>query len=71
MPTKRITELKRLNSSVNGNPRYRVTFDDGSSAITQSDAMFCYAITNPEMRSDVIVTYTRAGRIADITPAKP
>lgn len=66
---KRITRLERLSSSVNGNPRFRVGFDDASSAITSSDAAFCYGIENPEMRGDVVVTYTRAGRIADIRPA--
>lgn len=65
----RITGLDRLNNSVNGNPRYRVHFDTGSSAITSSDHAFCYGITNPEMRGDVVVTYTRAGRISDISPA--
>lgn len=66
---KRIEKLDRLNNSANGNPRYRVHFTDGTDAITSSDRSFCYAIANPEMRGDVEVTYTRAGRIEHIAPA--
>lgn len=66
---KQVSSLERLNNSVNGNPRYRVTFTDGTSAVTQSDASFCYGITNPDMRGELEVTYTRAGKIADMRPA--
>lgn len=71
MSTERqIARLDRLTNSVNGNPRYRVHFTDGSSALTQSDAGFCYAINNPEFRdAPVLVEFTRAGRIAHIAPA--
>jgi hypothetical protein len=64
-----IDRLTRLNNSVNGNPRYRVHFTDGSSALTTSDAMFCYSINNREMRDvPLVVTWTRAGRIAHLEP---
>lgn len=66
---KRVDHLERLRLSTNGNPRFRVTFTDGSSAITQSDASFYYGIENQEMRGDVTVTYTRAGKISDMRPA--
>jgi hypothetical protein len=66
----RITRLERLNNSANGNPRYRVHFDDATSAVTSSDHGFCYALNNAEMRGDVDVTYTRAGRISDVRPAR-
>ena len=62
-----IDHLTRLNNSVNGNPRFRVTFTDGSSAITQSDAAFCYGLENPEFRDrPVIVSFSRAGRITHV-----
>lgn len=54
---KTIESLERLNCSVNGNPRYRITFTDGSSAVSQSDAGFCYSINNQEFR-DVPVKVT-------------
>jgi hypothetical protein len=65
---KRIDFLTRLNCSVNGNPRYRVAFTDGSVAITSSDASCAYGIANPEMRGDLRVTFTRAGRIEMLEP---
>jgi len=65
-----ITDLERLPCSVNGNPRYRVFFEDATSAITSSDASVNYRITNPEYRDrPVYVWFTRAGRIAYATPA--
>lgn len=68
MTTRRVSSLTRLNNSINGNPRYRVLFTDGSSAVTKSDAAFCYGIDNPEMRGEVIVKYSRGGRITDMSP---
>jgi hypothetical protein len=56
---------------VNGNPRYDISFDDGTIATSQSDASFCYAINNPEFRNrQVEVTFTRAGRVAHIEPVQ-
>lgn len=68
MTTRTISWFERLNSSVNGNPRYRVHFDNGSSAITMSDAGFCYAVGNPGLRDGdtVEVEFTRAGRIRNM-----
>lgn len=65
-----IESITRLKSSVNGNPRFRIDFTDGSSAQTQSDAMFGYAVGNPGMRegSRVSVRFTRAGRISHMNP---
>lgn len=71
MARRTVSSLTRLNNSVNGNPRFRVHFTDGSSAITTSDAMFCYGIQNPEMRdTELEVEFTRAGRIAHMAPVK-
>ena len=65
MSTKTIAHYYRLHSSVNGNPRYRFTFTDGSSHDSMSDAGWCYGVGNPGMRegSTVTVELTRAGRI--------
>jgi hypothetical protein len=67
---KQIERVKRLNSSVNGNPRFRFTFTDGEVADSQSDAAFGYAVGNPGMREGdtVVVEHTRAGRISHMGP---
>lgn len=66
-----IDHLERLNNSVNGNPRYRVHFTDGTSALTQSDAAVSYGIGNPEFRGvPVEFKLSRAGRIWDATPVQ-
>lgn len=64
-----IESLERLTNSHYGNPRFRVRFTDGSSAVTQSDAMFCYGLENrSNFGVPVRVQWTRAGRIADLRP---
>lgn len=69
---KRIETTERLPNSRMGNPRWRVTFTDGTVAITTSDASISYAINNPEYRNnDVRVWLTEAGRISDLTIARP
>lgn len=71
MSIREIESLERLTNSAYGNPRYRVHFTDGSSAVTQSDASFCYGLTNREnFGVPVRVTWTRAGRIAHIEPER-
>lgn len=62
-----IIGLERLRNSVNGNPRFRVTLDNGTIAITQSDAAINYGIANPEYRDVPLrVTFTKAGRISHL-----
>ena len=71
MTVRRIDSLERLHNSVNGNPRFRVHFTDGSVAQTQSDASFNYGLTNREnFNTDVDVTFTKSGRISDLRPVK-
>lgn len=67
-----ITDMSRINNSMNGNPRYAIAFDNGLAVYTMSDAGFCYAIGNKDMRegSRVTVELTRAGRIRHMAPAK-
>ena len=62
--TSALVDAKRLNSSSNGNPRYLITFDDGSEVITQSDAAINYGITNHEYRDQPHdAELSRAGRL--------
>lgn len=77
MAIRQIERLVRLSNSVNGNPRYRVFFVDGSNAITLTDAAINYSIGNPEIVGNprlgvpvpnVEVTFTKNGRIADVRP---
>lgn len=69
MTTRRIYRLQRLNTSVSGNPRFRVYFTDGSNAETQTDGALNYGLENPEnFDTDVEVTFTKAGRISDLRP---
>lgn len=64
---KTIAKLERLKLSRNGNPRFLVTFTDGTTAQTQTDASIGYSIENSEFRDvPVRVSYTRAGRIFDV-----
>jgi len=68
---KTIQHSSRLRNSTNGNPRYRVTFTDGTVLDSQSDASWCYAFGNPGIRdgSTVEITLTRAGKISHMKPA--
>jgi hypothetical protein len=76
-----ISAIERLKNSVNGNPRFSISFASigagesfhyGGSAITSSDHSFCYKIGNPGLRvgSVVRVEFTRAGRICGLYPLK-
>ena len=67
-----IMKLERRNNSVNGNPKYEIYWLDSNGYLahstTQSDASFCYGITNdiysedkPQVWADI--TFTPAGRI--------
>jgi len=71
--------MTRLNNSVNGNPRWRVTLAtqvpaetdaDLTTHITQSDGSIGYSLQNAEYRdTNVMVSFSRAGRIADVKRA--
>jgi len=72
MQTKTILRYDRLRSSVNGNPRFRFVFTDGSTFDGMSDAGWAYAVGNPEMRegSTVDIELTKAERIRVMRPAR-
>lgn len=64
-----IEHLTRLYLSMNGNPRFRVYFTDGSVHQTMTDAGLGYEIENPEFRNaPLTVTFTARGRIRHATP---
>lgn len=65
-----IERTERLTNSVNGNPRFRFYFTDGSVADLSSDASFGYEAENPEYRPGrtVDVCFTRAGRVEYMKP---
>lgn len=74
-----IMKLERRNNSVNGNPKYEIYYLDENDclqhATTQSDANFCYGITNdiyseykPQVWADI--EFTRAGKICDFRVVK-
>lgn len=63
----RIVSVKRENSSVNGNPRFSITFSNGITRKTSSDAGIAYGIENAEYRSDTVSVFTtKAGYIWDV-----
>ena len=67
---KTIASLERLKLSKMGNPRFLVTFTDGTTAQTQTDAQIGYTIENSEFHDvPVRVSYTRAGRIWNVEVA--
>jgi hypothetical protein len=70
--TKTITCYERLRSSVNGNPRFRFTFTDGTVLDGMSDAGWAYAVGNRDMREGarVSMTLSRAGKIRTMSPAE-
>ena len=66
-----IESLTRLTLSVNGNPRFRVHFTDGTVAQTMSDASLGYCIENPEYRGvPLTVTFTVHGKIRHARPER-
>ena len=64
-----VREITRLNLSVNGNPRFAITWEreDGSLVTRQtcSDASFNYEVGNPGFRAGdtVVLSFTKAERI--------
>ncbi len=66
----RITRVTRKRSSVNGNPRFEVGFDDGTAAKTSPDAMLAYGIENPGYRDrDLEVVLDGRGNVTYINNA--
>lgn len=68
----RIESIERLGNSVNGNPRFKLTFNNCGPFVTSSDIMDAYTVGNPGIREGDVVqfTVTRANRITTIQPAE-
>lgn len=60
-----LSATERLTCSNMGNPRFRFRFDDGSSAVLQSNSGFGYEVGNPGFRDGdaVDVAFSRAGTV--------
>ena len=69
---KTILSYERMKSSVNGNPRYRVVFTDGTIAPMMPDSGTSYEIGNSDMREGcrVEVDFTPSGKIRWMRSAK-
>lgn len=64
-----IASLKRLTNTRMGNPRYVVTFTDGTTMRTRANSYIAAVIENSEYRDvPLIVETTPAGTISDLTP---
>lgn len=66
-----IDYLERMNSSYYGNPRFRIHFTSGHTAVTQSDAALSYGLENREnIGVPVTVRATAAGYVYDVRPVQ-
>lgn len=64
---KTITRTDREDNSPDGNPRYLVTFDDGTSARTVRDGQIGYGISNNAFQgSPVKVKFNDAGEVIGV-----
>ena len=59
---KTIESYTRMPSSFYGNPRYRITFTDGTSAALAPNVSVAYEIGNHDMREGCAVDVTYNGR---------
>lgn len=62
----KIESLKRLSNSANGNPRWEVTFTDGTVFETGKDSMVGYVIDNWEYRDVMVTVQLSRGKIVNI-----
>lgn len=62
-----IQSLKRERNSHNGNPRFTVTFTDGTVATTGVDSSVAYELENSENQGvPLVVRFTPAGRVVGV-----
>ncbi len=63
--TGRIIRTERVRTSSMGNPTFDVTFDDGSTYRTMTNASLAYEVQNRELRVKAhTYALTRAGRLS-------
>lgn len=59
-----IAKLERMKNSASGNPRFMVTFTNGTTASTSPDSAFAYEIENSQYRDvPLIVKFNGRGQI--------
>lgn len=64
---KKIMHVRRLGTSLYGNPYFELIFDDFTSARTQINASINYEVENKDLReTDVAIFTTKAGRVWNI-----
>lgn len=68
--TKTISALTRRRNSHDGNPRYQVSFTDGTWGLTGVDASVGYEVTHSMIGKTVTVTYNYAGFIIGLDPTE-
>lgn len=67
-----IANLKRLRNTFNGNPRWEVTFTDGTVLRTKADSGIASVIENQEYRNTpLVVEISGRGTISNLTPDAP
>lgn len=63
----KLISYDRINGSVNGNPNYDVTLEDGNGDYiytrSSSDSSWCYGINGKWLNKTVSYTTTKSGRI--------
>jgi hypothetical protein len=66
---KKIMHVRRLGTSVYGNPYFELIFDDFTSARTKIDASINYEVQNKDLwETDVAIFTTKAGRVWNVVP---
>jgi len=69
--TRTVKSLTRKNSSRNGNPKFEVTFTDGTRLTTATDTSLAYGIENSEYKRDPHEVVTnRKGDLIDLRPVR-
>lgn len=67
-----IAKLKRLRNTLNGNPRWEVTFTDGTTLRTKANAEIASVIENREYHdTPLVVEINGRGTISNLTPDAP
>lgn len=65
-----IDSITRLTNSRNGNPRFKIHFEDGQTTTTQSDASVSYEMTNHNYPGRFRIKATPAGKVWGIEPVQ-
>ena len=61
-----IGDLERMRNTTNGNPRWRVSFTDGTSATTEADSACASVIDNSEYTGVPLKVEYRRGQVCRI-----